>query len=79
MLGQELDRFGKALIGDALDLGVDVTRGRFAIGPRQPKPVASAIFAEGQGPDLRAHSPSHHHLVGDRRHLLQVVGRAGRD
>src|SRR5712692_12075643 len=76
VLGQESDGFGKTFIGDALDLGIDLARSGFAVRPRQSKPIARALLPERERPNLGAHPPPHHHLVGDHRDLLHAAPHA---
>src|ERR1700736_5770360 len=69
MLGEESHCIGETLVRDALGLHVDLACGCFAIRAHHAE-SRTAVLGKCQRPDLRAHAPSHHHLVSDLRDLL---------
>src|SRR3982075_1827081 len=56
VIGQELGGGRETFVGDALDLGVDLPRGCFAVGPRYAE-ATRAVLSECEWSDLRAHAP----------------------
>ena len=72
-----------SFIHNALDFGVNQSRGAFAevlvLHPFAPDKDFFAGFADGQRAYGLAHAPFAHHLAGHARDALDVVGSAGGD
>src|SRR5208283_4757879 len=83
VLGEDVPRALVRGLDDPADLVVDLARyliGVVGLGRElAPEERLTVIVAEHARPELVAHSEPHDHLLGRRGHLLDVVGRAGRD